>query len=91
MQKMADGGLLVEWSEGLGGSLTGTAATSLHQVCSCMCPSTHNMMQMLLSRITVKRVCMAATDTDVGADPVHVTGPSCVFLLTVNECTCMSP
>lgn len=33
MQKMAEGGQLVEWGEGQGGTLTGTAATSLHQVC----------------------------------------------------------
>lgn len=37
MQKMADGGQLVEWSEGPGGSLTGTAATSLYQVCTGTC------------------------------------------------------
>lgn len=32
MQKMADGGQLVEFVEGPGGSLTGTAAATLRQV-----------------------------------------------------------
>ena len=32
MQKMADGGQLVEWVEGPGGSIIGTAAATLQQV-----------------------------------------------------------
>ena len=47
MQKMADGGQLVEWSEGPGGSLTGTAATSLHQVCTCMRLPAHHVVETL--------------------------------------------
>ena len=38
MQKMAEGGQLVEWAESPGGSLTGTAAASLQQVHSVCAP-----------------------------------------------------
>lgn len=37
MQKMADGGQLVESAEGPGGALSGTAAATLQQVCSASC------------------------------------------------------
>ena len=47
---MADGGLFVEWSEGPGGSLTGTAATSLQQVSTYMCLPTYNVMETLCEK-----------------------------------------
>ena len=59
MQKMADGGQLVEWGEGQGGSLTGTAASSLHQVC---------IYSSIQSSVTI----MVATHTVSHADSVTV-------------------
>ncbi len=55
MQKMADGGQLAEFGEGPGGSLTGTAAATLHQVlfgCSCGWPIVQGIPQWLPTQIT---------------------------------------